>query len=388
MGAVNQPNKRRSRGAVPCDQIPERRCPELSTPQEPVRKLQKPEDCGIAQSTTELESPEQQAGARIVAEKGANERPLNALADAKKGTPDDGNSDLPLAVSSSTNKKKEEGEVEHPEPLGRNFIDSHTPVLGERLKHQEEGRNTSQETVPGNDSRVTSSPISFMCLTSASGLEEDHRTVDSIPSVPGAQQKEKEIANKKDQQAETCCSSTGQTVGLGTEPNCEDHQTISPTLAFKGTQRDNDETHLANAANAIRKEHNADIRLSTDYIVDQEARPNTAFAESLGDRKEPKANSRKKKRKSCRNKTSQIHNEVEPRNIAGTGREPVAAADSAVADGDPLDHGLLSKEPAGESLSPQDPSKQTDDAKSVRKHRKKKMSKAKGKRRHGRTGRR
>ncbi|CDJ36155.1 uncharacterized protein EMH_0037580 [Eimeria mitis] len=400
VGAVNQPSKRQTRGTAQCDQLSERKCSEESAPHEPLQKLQDHVACDIAQSVTDSGPQDQQTVARLDAEKVPNATP-NCLVNPKNEK-----HELPEAFAASTNEKEGMPEVELLLPQDKNFVDSNIPVLDEKLKCHEECRNTSQETTPGNDSRVTSSPISFICPTSTSGGEEDHRAVVSTPPILGSQGnqiEEREGVNDTNfihgLQGEIRSSFTEQTACRGTRPKGEDDRAVVLTPPIPGTQASHErESEVVDVTNIIREEQKARTDcFSTKSATDLGKEPDTASTElvqpddinqSLDDKKEPKTKSGKKKRRSRRNKNTQSPSEAEPVQTAGTDGEPLAVAEGTVGNCDSFDDELRHKNPEGEPLDPQTPSRQPGHDKSSRKHKKKKASKAKGKRRHGKTGRR
>ncbi|CDI83757.1 hypothetical protein, conserved [Eimeria praecox] len=281
-------------------------------------------------------------------------------------------------------------------------VDSSIAVLEEKLNYHEEGRNTSQETTPGTESRVTSSPISFMCLASTTAGEDEHRAIVSTPPNLDSQgnQKEEEFVNVKnivqDKQREAHCS----LIALRTEPRGEDdHRAVVATVPSPGTHESHEEQMgVISAPKATRKDRISSIHhFSHEHTVGEGAEPNAASIqlvkpddtqESLGDARVRKANSKAMKRKPCPNKNSRTHNEANPGQTAGAAADPCAVGDSTVLDVGSVESGLKSKEQEGEPLAPQNGDKQAESAKSVRKNKRKKTSKAKGKRRHGKTGRR
>ncbi|CDJ48390.1 hypothetical protein, conserved [Eimeria brunetti] len=397
LGSVTEPNRRQATSAGRCDQVSEGKCVEKPPPQEPVHKLEESVACGTGRSIPDFVPHERQSATKLGAKEGHN----NATS-AVLETAEDGNRDLALPFAAPADEKERMPETELLES-DNNFIHSNISVLEEKLKYDEDGRNTSQETIPGNESRVTSSPISLMCPTSTGGGEEDHRTVVSIPSLrggQGSQNDEKEGLNGTSithgLQGGMDFSLTRQTVEMGMEPSGKgDHRAIVSTLAIPEAQGSRKgETEVVGATNIVREEQKAgtDCSSTTKHMEDKgktstEVLQADDINQSVEDGKELKAKSSKKKRKSRRNRGNRSQSEAKTGQTAGTETDVPVAGDSIVADGDSLEDGLRNKGPAGESLVPQNPLRQTEDAKPVRRHKKKK-SKVKGKRRHGRTGRR
>ncbi|CDJ61054.1 hypothetical protein, conserved [Eimeria maxima] len=400
-GSVTQPDKRQAVGAEPCSQPLDAKCSGKSPSQEPLEKVQDTLPCADPQFAPGLKSHVQPAVAKLVADEPLNDATANIVGSATKQTAGDGNQELPISASASEKERTSDVQLLSQD---RSCLEASIPVLEVKPKCHEESRNTSQETTTGNESRVTSSPVSIVCPASTSGGEEDRRTVVSTPPTPGCQERESEqkdvLGDKnamKDQKKEIHSPSSVQTMGLGTEANNECNQATTSTIADPGTPDSHKDGTGVN--NRIQGDQKEDIKCSSiQQTVEKGVEPNTASAEpakpdddgiqeALDVGKEAKTNSSTKKRKSPRNRNRRTQGEAKPGQTVDADEKVLAVVDSIVADGESV--GVrLAEQPEGESPAQENPGRRTGDAKSMRKNRKKKASKAKGKRRHGRTGRR
>ncbi|CDJ43452.1 hypothetical protein, conserved [Eimeria tenella] len=241
------------------------------------------------------------------------------------------------------------------------------------------GGRTSRDTAPDHESRASSSLVSMTCLTSTSGGDEDSRIVVSSLPAPQSLGSDKENAEhesgaKTEEEKSSNCSPTGsaavggdQAAAVPIEGGNVSCGNSSPEASEKKDAKTDEAVELL-GKNSIENKTFDDLKQTHDAREELDGKARDEMHSGDG------------------NDQPQCEQEVAPaegKYVVSSAVAEDATSDSNVNDGNSCSGDQGEDTPASESTEKGKPR-----TLSSRKFKKKKTSKARGKRRHGKTGRR
>ncbi|CDJ64600.1 hypothetical protein, conserved [Eimeria necatrix] len=242
------------------------------------------------------------------------------------------------------------------------------------------GGRTSRDTPPDHESRASSSLVSMTCLTSTSGGDEDSRIV--VSSLPAPQSlgsdtenAEQESGAKTEQEESSNCSPTGSAAVEG-----EKAETVPNEGGNVG---------CANSSAEASKETDTKADNETVELLGKKSIENKTFddlKQPQDAREELEGQARDEMHSGDGNDQPQCEREAAPAESKYTVSS--AVAEDATSDSNVNDRNSGSGDQGEDTLASESIEKGKPRTLSSRKFKKKKTSKARGKRRHGKTGRR